>query len=57
LENACQRALGFGNTTYDSVKTILVKNLDKLSESTTSLVSKEQLSKVAYLRAGATVFL
>lgn len=50
LENACQRALDFGNTTYNSVKTILVKNLDKLSENRRSLVSKEQLSKGAYLR-------
>jgi transposase len=50
LENACRRALDFGNTTYDSVKTILVKNLDKLSENSRSLVSKDQLSKGAYLR-------
>lgn len=50
LENACQRALGFGNTTYDSVKTILVKNLDKLSDNPTSFVSKDKLIKGAYLR-------
>jgi hypothetical protein len=50
LENACKRALDFGNTTYDGVKNILIKNLDNIANAQPKFPSKTQLSKGAYLR-------
>ena len=50
LDNACRRALDFGNTTYEGVKNILVKDLDKAGIPKLKTVTTVELTKGAYLR-------
>ena len=53
LEDACLRAVNFGNTTYESIKNILEKNLDKQTVTLDKTAASKALTGV-FLRAACT---